>query len=161
VGFAFQLDTTQLTPGPHTLTVTAGDTDSSQPDTGSTSVNITVKPVLPSVFIDTPSADATVSGVVPIYGWSIDNTVISGTGISSVQVLVDGKNQGFASYGISRPDVCNAFPGRIGCPNVGFIFQLDTSTLTAGSHVVTVLATDTDGTLPDTGSATVQVVVAH
>lgn len=161
VGFSFQLDTTKLAPGPRIITVTAGDTDSPQPDRGSTSVSVTVVPVSPSVFIDTPSSGATVSGVVPIYGWALDNTLITGTGINSVQILVDGKNQGLATYGVPRPDVCNAFPGRIGCPNVGFIFHLDTSALAAGSHVITVLATDTDGTLPDTGTATVQLVIAH
>jgi hypothetical protein len=77
-----------------------------------------------------------------------------GTAISSVQVKVDGSVVGTATYGISRPDVCAAYPGRPGCPNVGYSFSLNTSTLSAGYHTITVTATDSDGT-PDTGSASV------
>jgi hypothetical protein len=79
-----------------------------------------------------------------------------GTAISSVQVKVDGSVVGTATYGISRPDVCAAFPGRPGCPNVGYSFSLDTSALTPGSHTITVTATDSDMS-PDSGSATVNV----
>ena len=63
---------------------------------------------------------------------------------------------GAATYGINRPDVCAAYPGRPGCPNVGYTYSLNTATLTAGSHTITVTATDSAAT-PDTGSATITV----
>jgi large repetitive protein len=93
---------------------------------------------------------------VTVSGWAVDNTAAVGTAISSVQVKVDGSVVGTATYGLSRPDVCAVYPGRPGCPNVGYSFSLDTSTWTAGTHTITVTATDSDAA-PDTGSASVSV----
>jgi hypothetical protein len=97
-----------------------------------------------------------VSGSVTVVGWAIDNNSTVGTGISSVQVKVDGSVVGSATYGVSRPDVCVVYPGRAGCPNVGYTFSLNTSSLSTGSHTITVTATDNDG-IPDSGSASVSV----
>ena len=113
----------------------------------------------PSVFIDSPKAGGTVSGTVSVLGWAVDNTSGIGTAIGSLQVLVDGAKVGNATYGLNRADVCAAYPGRPGCPNVGFSYSLNTATLSAGSHTLAVSATDTDNT-PDTGSASVTIVVS-
>jgi hypothetical protein len=161
VGYAYSLNTATLTPGSHTITVLATDS-ASPPDTGSGSVTVTVTgsaaAVLPSVDIDSPVGGATVSGTVKVSGWAIDNISTVGTAISSVQVKVDGTLVGTATYGASRPDVCAAFPGRPGCPNVGYTYSLNTATLASGSHLITVTATDSNAT-PDTGSASVTVTV--
>jgi hypothetical protein len=156
VGYTFALNTAALTPGPHTITVTATDSDGS-PDTGAATVTVTAAALPPSVVIDLPANNATVSGTVTVAGWAIDNTQAVGTAISSVQVKVDGTVVGAATYGVNRPDVCVAFPGRVGCPNVGYTFQLDTASLSAGSHTLTVTATDSDG-VPDNGSASITIV---
>ena len=157
VGYSLQL--TGLSAGSHTITVSATDSDAS-PDTGSASVTITVGTPPPSVFIDSPGAGATVGGTINITGWAIDNTSAPGSAISGVQVIVDGITVGNATYGLSRPDVCTVYPGRPGCPNVGWGFSLNTATLANGSHVITVKATDSD-TTPDTGSASVTVTVSN
>jgi len=112
----------------------------------------------PSLFIEAPTSGAQVSGTVNVSGWALDNTTMVGTAISTVQVKVDGVVVGYASYGTARADVCNAFPDRPGCPNVGFAFPLNTCTLTAGPHNVTVTATDSDS-IPDSASATVPIQV--
>ncbi len=156
VGFMYLLDTKQLAPGTHTLTAMATDTDGT-PDSGSWTVNIAVV-VPPSVWIEGPTNGSTASGTITVSGWAIDNTSTIGSAIGSVQIQVDGSNVGTATYGISRPDVCSAFPGRPGCPNVGFSYLLNTAMLTPGSHTITVSATDTDG-IPDTGSTSVTVTV--
>jgi hypothetical protein len=91
-----------------------------------------------------------------VTGWAIDNSGGIGTAISSVQVKVDGAVVGTATYGIPRADVCNAYPGRPGCPNVGYTYQLNTAPLSSGSHTLTVSATDSDG-ITDVGSASVTV----
>jgi hypothetical protein len=65
---------------------------------------------------------------------------------------------GSATYGSSRPDVCAVYPGRPGCPNVGYSYSLDTSSLIPGSHTIAVTATDSDST-PDSGSYSVSVTV--
>src|SRR5205085_971170 len=110
------------------------------------------------VWIDTPASGTTISGIVTVTGWAVDNSAAVGTAINNVQVHVDGAVVGNATYGSNRPDVCAAYPGRPGCPNVGYSFSLNTSSLTPGNHAITVTATDSDGT-PDSGSAGVTVTV--
>ncbi len=156
VGYSYALNTTGLSAGAHTLTVCATDTDAT-PATGCQSVSITV-PTVPSVFIDSPANGATVSGTLNVLGWAIDNASTIGTAIGSVQVQVDGIAVGTASYGGLRPDVCAVFPGRPGCPNVGYSYALNTTGLSAGAHTLTVCATDTDAT-PATGCQSVSITV--
>jgi hypothetical protein len=155
VGYSFSLNTSALSTGAHTITVTATDSDGT-PDSGSSSVTVTVQATPPTVYIDGPTAGSIVSGTVTVVGWAIDNSSAVGTAISTVQVKVDGTVVGTATYGLSRPDVCAVYPGRPGCPNVGYSFSLNTSALSSGSHTITVTATDSDGT-PDSGSASVSV----
>ena len=150
VGYSYSLNTSTLTAGTHTITVTATDSDGT-PDAGSSSVTVNVHAPLPTVYIDAPAQGAAVSGMVTVSGWALDSASVVGTAISSVQVKVDGSVVGTATYGSSRPDVCAAYPGRPGCPNVGYSFSLNTSALSVGSHTITVTATDSDGT-PDSGS---------
>ncbi len=159
VGYTFQLNTTPLSSGPHLVTIVAMDTES-MPQTNSSSVMLTVSPT-PTVYVDSPSAGATVSGIVTVTGWALDNASSVGTAISAVNVLVDGNPVGSASYGVSRPDVCSAFPNRPGCPNVGFTYQLDTTRLSGGSHLLQVVATDSDGTMPDSATWTITITVVQ
>ena len=134
VGYSFSLNTSTLSVGTHTITVTATDSDAT-PDSGSSSVTVNVQATPPTVYIDAPAPGATVSGIVTVSGWAVDNAAAVGTAISSVQIKVDGTVVGTATYGLSRPDVCAAYPGRPGCPNVGYSYSLNTSTLSCGdSH---------------------------
>ena len=123
--------------------------------TASASLGLSVAQ-LPAVWIDAPTPTSTVSGMVTVSGWALDSASAVGTAISSVQVKVDGSVVGAAAYGLSRADVCAVYPGRPGCPNVGYSYSLNTSTLTAGTHTITVAATDSDAT-PLTGSYSVTV----
>jgi hypothetical protein len=157
VGYSYSLNTSTLTAGTHTLMVTATDSDAT-PLTGSYSVTVTVQATPPAVFIDAPTQGSTVSGIVNVSGWAVDNALAVGTAISSVQVQVDGTVVGTATYGSSRPDVCAAYPGRPGCPNMGYSYSLSTSTLSVGTHTITVTAIDSDVT-PLTGSFSVSVSV--
>jgi hypothetical protein len=125
----------------------------STPLTGTASVTVTVL-APPKVYIDGPSAGATISGTVVVSGWAVD----SSTPITNVQVKVDGVVNGTATYGASRPDVCSAFPSSKSCPNVGYSYSLNTSSLAAGSHTITVAATDSNAT-PLTGTYSVTVTV--
>ena len=71
---------------------------------------------------------------------------------------MDGAVVGNATYGSSRPDVCGAYPGRPGCPNVGYTFTLNTGNMSPGQHVITVTALDSDQ-VPEPGAASVTVTV--
>jgi hypothetical protein len=159
VGFAYLLDTTPLGSGQHTITVSASNSDPT-PKTGLSSLTVTVAATPPTVHIENPLPASVLSGGVLVAGWALDNTSVVGTALSSVEVLVDGMPVGSAIYGQSRPDVCNVYPGRPGCPNVGFSYQLDLSTLSPGSHTITVSARDTDGT-PDVGTDSVKINVVN
>jgi Bacterial Ig domain len=155
VGYTFALNTGNLSPGQHVITVTAVDSDK-VPQSGSASVTVTVNNGPPTVWIDQPVAGATISGTVTVSGWAVDNGTVVGTAINSVQVKVDGTVIGTAAYGSSRPDVCAVYVGRPGCPNVGYSFPWNTSGLSAGVHILTVTATDANGNA-DIGNASVVV----
>ena len=102
---------------------------------------------LPSVVIDSLVTNAHISGTVTVSGWAINNTTAVGPAISGVQINVDGTVVGTATYGISRLDVCTAYPGRTGCPNVGFTYLLNSAVLSGGTHTITAVATDTASNL--------------
>jgi hypothetical protein len=156
VGYAFTLNTGAVSPGQHVITVTALDSDQ-VPEPGAASVMVTVNNGPPLVWIDQPVAGAAVSGTVTVAGWAVDNGTVVGTPIGGVQVKVDGALIGTADYGASRPDVCAAYVGRPGCPNVGFTFPWNTTGLSPGVHILTVTATDANGNA-DVGYATVVVI---
>ena len=145
VGFTYQLNTASLSAGSHTITAVATDTEAT-PASASYSMTVTVTgPLPPSVYIDSLAPGATVSGTVTVGGWAID----SATAIGSVQIKVDGAVVGNATYGVPRADVCVVYPGRPGCPKVGFTYQLDTTLLIAGAHTITAVATDTRMQIPN------------
>ena len=158
VGFTYQLDTTSLSAGTHTLGVVALDT-TTIPFTGSYSWTVTVTaPPLPAVYIDSLVSGATVTGTATISGWAIDGITGIGAPINNVLIEVDGAPVGLAVYGIPRPDVCAAYPGRPGCPNVGFTYLLNALFLSPGLHTITVIVTDTYK-VSNSGSYSIQVVV--
>jgi hypothetical protein len=127
--------------------------------TGATSGAIVISG-LPAVSIEAPAANSTLAGTVTLSGWALDNATGIGSAISSVQIIVDGVVVGAATYGAPRADVCAAYPGRPGCPNVGFSYQLNSVTLSNGLHTLTVAATNSDAT-PHTGSASISIAVSN
>jgi hypothetical protein len=153
VGWSYSLNVSALAGGSHTLKIVAAD---SAGNSGSSQLTFTTQPpVLPSVWIDNPVANAMLSGTVAINGWAIENTSVAGpNAVTSVAVLLDGTQVGTA-ISTSRPDVCAALPGRLGCPNVGWSYSLDVSALAGGSHTLQIVATDSVG---NTGSNQVSFV---
>jgi hypothetical protein len=148
VGWTYNLNVTTLAAGSHILKIVATDTAG---NSGSNAVTFTttaaIVAVQPSVFIEVPSPKATLTGTASISGWAIENmSVVGPAAIGSVTVFVDGSQVGTATYGTSRPDVCTTFPGRLGCPNVGWTYNLDLTSLATGSHILRIVATDAAGT---------------
>ena len=110
----------------------------------------------PVVHIDVPAQGSIIAGSTTVSGWAISYATGIGLPISSVQVLVDGTVVGNATYGSLRPDVCAVYPGRPNCPNVGYTYTLNASTLSAGSHTIRAVATDSSAT-PLSSFAQIQV----
>ena len=142
VGWNYPLDTNMLADGTHSLAVTV--TNSAGGNTTVTSsfqvANKSGSPI--RTGIDFPSAQAgALGGTVNFGGWAIDDN----EAVASVSVLVDGVALGNASYGGLRPDVCAAFPGRGGCPDVGWNFPVDTTVFSNGAHMVEVRVTSASG----------------
>ena len=151
VGWNIIFDTTRFADGKHTLAIT-GTTTTGQSSTISTTftiANLTSSNPL-HLDIDVPrKQSAPFSGAATFAGWAVaDNG-----SIASVQIYVDGVARGTAQYGASRPDVCAAYPNRAGCPNVGWTFSLDTTTLTNGAHTVEADAVSSTGEHATIGSS--------
>jgi hypothetical protein len=92
--------------------------------------------------MDQPGAfNSTFTGLTWFSGWGLDDN----SPITSLAVSIDGAPSGNATYGLSRPDVCNAYPNRPGCPYVGWSFALDTTLLTNGPHTFQITSTSAVG----------------
>ncbi len=120
------------------------------------SANVDALP--PTIYVDAPAANATVQGDVLIRGWAIDNTTQVENAVTGVRVFIDGQTIGYATLGISRPDVCAAYPGRPLCPNVGYQLNWNTRNWANGTHTLRLEATDGDYP-PKTASAQFSVTV--
>ncbi|MBM7654748.1 Ig-like domain-containing protein [Neobacillus cucumis] len=93
----------------------------------------------PKGYIETPAPNATLKGVNVVKGWFLD-----GSGVSKVEVLVDGKLSGQAQYGLSRTDVAKVFPAYKNA-NAGYQYSLNTANLSNGQHTLTVRETGKTG----------------
>jgi hypothetical protein len=82
--------------------------------------------------LDAPAPGATLQGAVTVSGWALDFAGPSGTGVSEVQVWIDGALHGRADYGHWRADMANALGDRFG--PIGFSYPWDTTTVGNGSH---------------------------
>ena len=143
VGFNFGFDTTQLADGPHVAQarITASDGTLFTVASKFTTANQSSDPAM-RVFIDQPSPSNTpLQGGAMFMGWAVDDNA----SITAVKVSIDGKFIGNATYGMARPDVCNVYPGRAGCPNVGWSLLVDTTVLANGTHTVYVQGVASDG----------------
>lgn len=95
---------------------------------------------IPIGFIDVPVPNQTISGKIEIAGWALDEIKID-----RVEIYLDGQFIGNATYGNPRPDVEHDYPGRPGTPDFGFIFILDTTSYSNGSHTIEALAINSSG----------------
>lgn len=141
VGWGFLLNTTLLADGSHTLDITAvSSTGQSHTSSSSFTVANTVPPM--RIWVDSPNAKSgTLTGSAVFAGWAVDDF----SALRDIDISIDGVPQGSAGYGAFRPDVCAVYPGRSGCPNVGWSFSLDTSLLSDGPHTLEVAGTSVAG----------------
>jgi kumamolisin len=143
-GYHFTLDTTRITNGPHTLTVRetgyTGNIIGKIHELNET-VNVQNVQNLPAKgYIETPVMNSTISGTSNVQGWFLD-----GSGVSKIEVLIDGTLMGTAQYGGTRSDVQKAFPEYQNA-NSGYQYTLDSTNITNGQHTLTVRETGNNGT---------------
>jgi hypothetical protein len=142
VGWNFPFDTTFLSNGTHSIEVTALSSTGKHATASSLFqvANWVVNPT--RITIDQPDSSAIAfAGVAGFGGWAIDDY----SAITGVTIAVDGIPHGNATYGADRPDVCGIYPGRLGCPNVGWSFAMDTARLADGVHLLEVTAISSEG----------------
>ena len=72
------------------------------------------------------------AGMLPLFGWALDDN-----GIEGIDILVDGVVDGRANYGRSRPKVTEKFPGYPDSALPGWVYQLDTTHYLNGNHTIT------------------------
>ena len=136
-GYQYNLETRNLTNGQHTLTVK--ETGKNGITTVLNNQIVNIQNMSPKGYIESPAAGSTISGVSNIQGWFLDVS-----GVSKIEILVDGKSIGEAQYGNARPDVAKAYPAYQNA-NSGYQYNLDTRNLTNGQHSLTIKETGNNG----------------
>lgn len=134
-GYQYTLDTRKLSTGRHTLQIRATENGGAQ---SAVTRTVTVRNAPALGTIDSPQQNSTVQGTVPVKGW-----FVNGSGVSKVEVFVDGKIVGRAQYGLARPDVYKKYPAY-GNHNSGYQYDLKTA-LSAGRHTLLVRETGVNG----------------
>ncbi len=81
----------------------------------------------------------TVTGTTKVSGWVLD-----GSGVTKVEILVDGVVVGEAVYGDVRTDVAAKYPDYNN-ESAGFHYSMDTTAFTDGEHVVNIRVTGGNG----------------
>jgi GH25 family lysozyme M1 (1,4-beta-N-acetylmuramidase) len=129
-GYRYILDGSKLLSGNHTIKVV------STGNNGSTSTQVKQFSVGVLIYnVDTPIQNQTYSlntNSITVRGWAIDPS-----GISQVQVYVDGNLVQNASIGQSRTDVAQVFPGYKNSATSGLSTSLNISSLSNGTHKIT------------------------
>lgn len=96
--------------------------------------------LLSRMYVDEPGGSTISTPAFNVRGWALNPS-----GISQVNIYSDGKLMGNAQIGLDRPDVNKAFPGYIQGENSGFLYNVDSSLLGFGKHVLRIEAVGTDG----------------
>lgn len=147
-GFTFVLDISDLIirrqfhQGLHYLKIRAGDIEGNVADIAQIPVifDCNDDPDRPSFGdIYAPAEMERVAGTTPVTGWAVDFDHVV-----EVEVRVDGDFMGFAAYGIPTPELRDNYPWYpFSLTNTaGFYYDLDTTLLTDGEHLLTIRTRD-------------------
>jgi len=147
-GFAFAMDVSDLMinhgyhQGLHYLKVRAGDLENYVADIAQIPVifDCDDDPDRPSWGdIYSPTEMERIAGTWPVTGWAVDYDHVQ-----YVEVWVDGMFMGFATYGLPSPEVTAAYPWYpwSQTQNAGFYYDLDTTLLSDGEHLLVIRTED-------------------
>ncbi len=134
-GYQYMLDTTLLTEGPHTIKIR--ETGNNGETTTLNAKDFIVSRLPVRGHLDMPAG--TVTGTTKVSGWVLD-----GSGVTKVEILVDGVVVGEAVYGDVRTDVAAKYPDYNN-ESAGFHYSMDTTAFTDGEHVVNIRVTGGNG----------------
>lgn len=160
-GFRFVLDVGELigfgyTPGHHWIIIRSGDIDSQVANIDSIQANFICEDFFgnPGSFgsIDGP-LEGLQDGITQITGWALD-----AQGVGSVRIHVDGVFNGVATYGFPNAGISSLHPGFPDTLAPGWVYELDTTELSDGEHVVSAVVIDDLGADTFIGDHTIQVL---
>jgi hypothetical protein len=159
-GFTFIVDVSDLIvnrdfhQGLHYLKIRAGDIENYVSDIAQIPVifDCNDDPDRPSFGdIHTPVHMERINGVFDVTGWAADQDRVI-----AVEIWIDGEFVGFASHTLPSPYVREQFPWypSITVDHSGYLYELDTTTLTDGEHVLVVRTEDRYGGITIVGERT-------
>ena len=148
-GYSLYTPASGLSLGSHAVTVIAIDSTGKTTTFGPLSFTVTAPAAKPPVGNLETAQDATTGAstvahkdALAISGWAGDPQ--DGSPVKTINVYIDGNLAGAATKGIARQDVVS-YTGNAAYANSGYSFSESSLSLSAGSHAVTVVATDTAG----------------
>jgi N-acetylmuramoyl-L-alanine amidase len=161
-GFRFVLDVGLLmsgfgyTPGHHWIIIRSGDIDSQVANIDSIQVNFVCED-----FFGNPGSFGSIDGppvglqddITQITGWALD-----AQGVGSVRIHVDGLFNGVATYGFPYAGITSLYPGYPDSLAPGWVYELDTTALSDGPHVVSAVVIDDLGADTFIGDHTIEVL---
>jgi hypothetical protein len=161
-GFQGSFSASSLAVGSHAITVVAVDSGGRSTTLGPLNITVTSSPAIAPPFgnletaEDASTGSTTVSSGDSLYvsGWVADS--YDGAPVGNVKVYIDGSLAGTATTGYARPDVA-AYYNNQAYLNSGYEFTYPAASLAAGSHSVTVIATDSHGLATTFGPLTITV----
>ena len=109
--------------------------------------------LLPFGVVDSPHTGDTLRGRSTLRGWALSESEIE-----SVAVYMDRTLAGFATLGVSRPDVQKASPAFPGAAESGWQLDFDVTGMKPGPHELEIQARSRRGATRDLGDVPVTVV---
>ena len=109
--------------------------------------------MLPFGVVDSPRPGEALRGRSTLGGWAL-----SESGIESVAVYLDRTLAGFATLGVSRPDVQKSFPAFPGAAEAGWQLDFDVTGMKPGPHELEIQARSRQGATRDLGDVAVTIV---
>ncbi|MEO1408237.1 MAG: Ig-like domain-containing protein [Bacteroidota bacterium] len=145
VGWQTTFNSAAFSNGSHNLTITAWDPfGNSKASTVPVVINNPVDNTSPTMWIDVPSANQSLSGNAVISGWAID-----ANSVDLIEVRVNGVLQNLSVTRTGRGDVCahpvNSTVNDPDCPLVGWRATLPTTAFANGNYTLSVKTYDPAG----------------
>lgn len=142
--FNGSVDLTKANIGTNNIIVVGTEADGSSMQSG-----FAMNMPRPVMNVDDPTSNTNVNGsTLQIDGWAMNYSGAQ----PQINILIDGKTQKAITPSVSRPDVftANNYPTYLACnssQNVGFDTTVNVSSLSSGSHTLTVQFTGDGGTV--------------